>query len=47
MKKKIYKNFAEDITTFMVNTLISTMDIVMNPWKKKEPPSSAKNPATT
>ena len=36
MKKKIYKNFAEDITTFMVNTLISTMDIVMNPWKKKE-----------
>ena len=36
MKKKIYTNFAEDITTFMVNTLISTMDIVMNPWKKKE-----------
>ena len=36
MKKKIYKSFAEDITTFMVNTLISTMDIVMNPWKKKE-----------
>ena len=36
MKKKIYKNFTEDITTFMVNTLISTMDIVMNPWKKKE-----------
>lgn len=36
MKKKTYKNFAEDITTFMVNTLISTMDIVMNPWKKKE-----------
>ena len=36
MKNKIYKNFAEDITTFMVNTLISTMDIVMNPWKKKE-----------
>ena len=36
MKKKIYKNFAEDITTFMVNTLIFTMDIVMNPWKKKE-----------
>lgn len=36
MKKKIYKNFAEDITTFMANTLISTMDIVMNPWKKKE-----------
>ena len=36
MKNKIYKSFAEDITTFMVNTLISTMDIVMNPWKKKE-----------
>ena len=36
MKNEIYKNFAEDITTFMVNTLISTMDIVMNPWKKKE-----------
>ena len=36
MKCKIYKNFAEDITTFMVNTLVSTMDIAMNPWEKKE-----------
>ncbi len=36
MKKKMYKNLADDITTFIVNTSISTMDIVMNPWKKKE-----------
>jgi len=36
MKCKIYKNFAEDITTFMVNTLVPTMDIAMNPWEKKE-----------
>lgn len=36
MKGKIYKNFAEDITTFMVNTLVPTMDIAMNPWEKKE-----------
>lgn len=36
MKGKVYKNFAEDITTFMVNTLVPTMDIAMNPWEKKE-----------
>lgn len=33
---EIYPNFAEDITTFMVNTLLPTTDVVMNHKEKKE-----------
>ncbi|MCT8977942.1 S-methyl-5-thioribose kinase [Clostridium sp. CX1] len=33
---EIYPKFAEDITTFMVNTLLPTTDVVMNHKEKKE-----------
>lgn len=33
---EIYPNFAEDITTFMVNTLLPTTDVVMNHKEKKQ-----------
>lgn len=33
---EIYPNFAEDITTFMVNTLLPTTDVVINHKEKKE-----------
>lgn len=36
MKHEIYPNFAEHITTFMVNTLLPTTDVVMNHKQKKE-----------
>lgn len=36
MKHEIYPNFAEHITTFMVNTLLPTTDVVMNHKEKKE-----------
>src|SRR5699024_8478599 len=36
MNFKTYENFAEDTSTFLANTLISTSDIVMNHKEKKE-----------
>lgn len=36
MNHEIYPNFAEDISTFLVNTLLPTTDIVMNHKEKKE-----------
>lgn len=36
VKHEIYPKFAEDITTFMVNTLLPTTDVVMNHKEKKE-----------
>lgn len=36
MKYEIYPKFSEDITTFMVNTLLPTTDVVMNHKEKKE-----------
>ncbi|NLY46463.1 MAG: S-methyl-5-thioribose kinase [Tissierella sp.] len=35
LKRKIYPKLAEDITTFMVNTLLPTTDLVMDSGKKK------------
>lgn len=36
MDHEIYPKFAEHITTFMVNTLLPTTDVVMNHKEKKE-----------
>ncbi|WDV47973.1 S-methyl-5-thioribose kinase [Clostridiaceae bacterium M8S5] len=36
LENNIYKHFAQNITTFMVNTLLPTTDIVMDHKKKKE-----------
>lgn len=35
MEHKIFPNFAEDISTFMVNTLLMTSDVVMDHQEKK------------
>lgn len=44
MNYETYDDFAEDISTFLVNTLISTSDIVMNHKEKKELVKSYINP---
>ena len=36
MEGKIFKNFADEITTFMVDTLLPTTDLVLDRAKKKE-----------
>ena len=36
MEYKVFPNFVEHITTYMVNTLLSTTDAVMSPKDKKE-----------
>lgn len=35
LERKIFPYFADHITTFMVNTLLPTVDIAMDPWEKK------------
>lgn len=44
MKHKIFPRFADDITTYMVNTLLMTTDIVMEHKAKKELVKSFINP---
>lgn len=44
MNHNIFPNFAEGISTFMVNTLLSTTDIVMDHKEKKEAVKSFINP---
>jgi len=36
MEFKTFPNFAEHITTYMVNTLLATTDVIINPKDKKE-----------
>lgn len=44
LKNEKYPNFAEDITTFMVNSLLLTTDVVMGHKEKKENVKSFINP---
>ncbi|SDO16579.1 S-methyl-5-thioribose kinase [Alkalicoccus daliensis] len=44
MEKKTFPNFADHITTFMVNTLLNTSDVVMNHKEKKALVKSFVNP---
>ncbi|GAA4293643.1 S-methyl-5-thioribose kinase [Anaerocolumna aminovalerica] len=44
LKHEKYPNFAEDITTFMVNSLLLTTDVVMGHKEKKENVKSFINP---
>lgn len=44
LEHKIFPNFAEDITTFMVETLLNTTDIVMEHKEKKEKVKQFINP---
>lgn len=44
MEKRTFPNFADHITTFMVNTLLNTSDVVMNHKEKKELVKSFINP---
>lgn len=44
MKHKTFPRFADDITTFMVNTLLKTSDVVMEHKEKKELVKSFINP---
>ncbi len=44
MEHQIFPRFADDITTFMVNTLLLTTDVVLDHQKKKEMVKSFINP---
>jgi len=44
MEHQIFPKFAEDITTYMVNTLLNTTDVVMEHKEKKEQVKSFINP---
>jgi 5-methylthioribose kinase len=44
MKHQVFPKFAEDITTYMVNTLLNTTDVVMEHKAKKELVKSFTNP---
>ncbi|MDR0550538.1 MAG: S-methyl-5-thioribose kinase [Spirochaetaceae bacterium] len=44
MKHEVFPKFAEDITTYMVNTLLNTTDVVMEHKAKKELVKSFINP---
>lgn len=44
MTYKTYHNFSDDISDFLVNTLLLTTDLVLDPFKKKEMVKSYINP---